>query len=291
MLTFVEFNNQFPDEDSCFNYLFQKRWPSGFICPQCKHTDAYHIKTRRLMQCKACKHQTSITAGTIFHKLRQPLLVLLWACYWVSTCKKGISGKELQRKLGLNSYQTAWTLLQKIRKAMKSSGKNPIATDVEFDGTFLGLSEISNDDSRAHVKVVVETDGKKIGRAYMEHVPNQTSEVIKAFINKTVIPGVVIKTDGHVSYKFMKEQYIHRPLKMYDKKDNNSHLPKVHIVITNLKNWLRGTCNHLPNKHTQLYLNEFCFRFNRRWNLDNIFEKLIHRVFITQTITYAELTG
>lgn len=291
MLTIIEFNNQFPDETACFNYLYKKKWPSGFICPKCQHTEAYYIKTRKLMQCKKCKHQASITAGTIFHKLRQPLLILMWACYWIATTKKGISAKELQRKLGLGGYQTAWTLLHKIRNAMESSGQYPITGDVEFDGTFLGLSEKKDDASRAHVKVVVETDGTTIGRAYMEHVPDQKLKTIKSFVNKTVSLGSVIKTDGHVSYKFMKKQYIHYPYKMYDKKDNNKHLPKVHIVITNLKNWLRGTFNHMPNKHCQLYLNEFCFRFNRRWNLENIFEKLIDRTFSTQKITYAELIG
>ena len=162
---------------------------------------------------------------------------------------------------------------------------------MEFDGTFLGLIEIPDDDTRAHVNVVVETDGTYIGRAYLEHIQSQKAKAVKDFIVRTVKPGVVIKTDGHVSYKFMKKLYQHYPHKMYDKKDNNKHLPKVHIIITNLKNWLRGTFNHMPYKHTQLFLNEFCFRFNRRWMLENIFDKLLHKTLITNTITYAELTG
>jgi transposase-like protein len=291
MITIKEFQEQFPDDDACFQYLYQKRWADGFKCPRCHHNKAYKLQKRKLMQCKACKYQVSVTAGTIFHRLRQPLSILLWACYWIATTKKGISAMELQRKMGFKSYQTAWTLLHKIRKAMKSSGKYPIGTDVEFDGTFLGLSEKPNDNHRAHVKVVVETDGTHIGRAYLEHVPSQKSVVVKKFIRSYVVSGVVIKTDGHVSYKFLKQLYQHQPHKMYDKKDNNKHLPKVHIIITNLKNWLRGTYNHMPNKHAQLFLNEFCFRFNRRWNLDSIFDKLVHNTLINNTVTYAELTG
>jgi hypothetical protein len=291
MITIQQFQEQFPNEEACFQYIYEKRWSNGFDCPRCHHNEAYKLEKRKLMQCKACKYQVSVTARTVFHRLRQPLSVIIWACYWIATTKKGISAMELQRKLGFNSYQTAWTLLHKIRKAMKSSGQYPIKADVEFDGTFLGLIEIPDDDTRAHVNVVVETDGTYIGRAYLEHIQSQKAKAVKDFIVRTVKPGVVIKTDGHVSYKFMKKLYQHYPHKMYDKKDNNKHLPKVHIIITNLKNWLRGTFNHMPYKHTQLFLNEFCFRFNRRWMLENIFEKLLHKTLITNTITYAELTG
>ncbi len=291
MLTIFEFQKRFPNDEACFHYFFEKKWPNGFDCPRCDHNQAYKLKKRKLMQCKSCKYQASVTAGTIFHKLRQPLSVLIWACYWIATTKKGISALELKRKLGFKSYQTAWTLTHKIRKAMKSSGQYPIQSDVEFDETFLGPSEKPDDDRRAVVKTAVETDGTSIGRAYLEHIQSQKSQEVASFIQKTVAHGVLIKTDGYVSYKFLKEQYQHKPHKMYDKKDNEKHLPKVHIVVANLKMWLRGTFNHLPYKHAQRYLDEFCFRFNRRWKLENIFDKLMTRAFITSTVTYAELTG
>ncbi len=291
MMTIFDFQKQFPDDDSCFEYLFKKKWPNGFKCPRCNHDKAYRLEKRKLMQCALCKYQASVTAGTVFHKLRQPLHTLLWACYWVSTTKKGISALELKRKLGFKSYQTAWTLLHKIRKAMKSSGTFPIVSDVEFDDTYLGKKENSTEKKRALINVVVATDGKTMGRAYLEHLPNQKSNQVKKFVHKTVTPGVTIKTDGNVSYKFMKNEYVHIPMKMYDKKDNNKHLPKVHIVITNLKNWLRGTYNHMPHKHAQRYLDEFCFRFNRRWAVDNIFDKIVVNILINKTVTYAELTG
>ena len=291
VLSIFDFQKSFPDEQACFNYLHEQKWPLGFVCPRCQRTEAYVIKTRKLMQCKSCKYQASVTAGTIFHKMRQPLLVLLWACYWIATTKKGISSKELQRKLGLGSYQTAWTLSHKIRRAMKSSGQYPIQNDVEFDEAFLGLSEESENQKRALIKTVVETDGTFIGRAYLEHLQSYTSQENERFIHKYVTPGVVVKTDGNSSYKFLKENYQHRPHKMYDKRDIEKHLPKMHIVIANLKMWLAGTFNHMPYKHAQRYLDEFCFRFNRRWKLENIFDKLIIRAIATSTITYAELTG
>jgi hypothetical protein len=293
MLSIFEFQKRFPDEEACFKYLYEQKWPLGFVCPRCDHPDAYFIKTRRLLQCKSCKHQASVTAGTIFHKMRQPLLVLLWACYWLATTKKGISSKELQRKLGLKSYQTAWTLSHKIRKAMKSSGQYPIQNDVEFDEAFLGLpDEASESSRRALVKAVVETDGNFIGRAYLEHLQSGTAKTIQNFIHKCVKPGVVIKTDGHPLYQFLKQHYEHRAHKMYRNKDDiEKNLPKIHMVIANLKMWLAGTFNCMPYKHAQRYLDEFCFRFNRRWKLEKIFDKLIIRAVRTSPITYAELTG
>lgn len=291
MMTIFEFQQRLPHEEACFNYLYQKKWPQGFICPRCQHNQAYELKKRRLMQCKACKYQASVTAGTIFHKMRQPLSLLLWACYWIATTKKGISALELQRKLGIKSYQTAWTLLHKIRLAMKSSGQYPIASDVELDETFLGLSDAFEKRSRALVSAVVQTDGSRIGRAYLEHLQAHTCEEVERFVHKYVAQGVAIKTDGHVSYKFLKNKFRHFPHKMYDKRDNEIHLPKVHIVIANLKMWLAGTFNRMPHKHTQRYLDEFCFRFNRRWKIENIFDKLLARAIQTPAITYAELTG
>ncbi len=267
------------------------KWPDGFECPKCHHHEACFIKTRKLFQCKnsKCKRQTSVTAGTIFHQTRQSLLSLFWACFWIATSQKGISSLELQRKLGIKSYPTAWLLQQKIRHAMKSSGENQITSAVEFDQTFLGKPEegIETENSkRAAVKVVVETDGKNIGRAYLEHLQSDTKEINKTFIEKNVAHGVIVKTDGFTSYKFLSDHYQHLPYRMYDKKDNEKHLPKVHIIIANLKMWLRGTHNHLPYKHTQRYLNEFTYRFNRRGRIFNIFENLMNRIVATETITY-----
>lgn len=292
MLTIFDFQKRFPDEEACCQYLFNTRWPKGFQCPKCSHNEAYVIKTRKLWQCKKCRHQASVTAGTIFHKLRQPLLLLIWACYWMSTTKKGISAKELQRKLGV-SYQTAWTLAHKIRVAMKSSGNHQIKNQVEFDETCLGLANKRYDSGRAIIKVVVEVDSatQRMGMAYLEHIQSENSTDIKSFIEKTVEPGTLIRTDGKVTYKFLSKKYQHEPHKMYDKKDNAIHLPKVHIVIANLKMWLRGVHNHLPYKHAQRYLDEYNFRFNRRWKLDNIFDKLMSRAVERSAVTFAELTG
>lgn len=290
MLDIITFQNHFPNEEACFQYLVKKRWSTGFHCNKCGHIEAYQLKTRKLLQCKQCKYQVSVTAGTVFHRMRTPLHKIFWACYWLSTCKKGISAKEIQRKLQI-SYQTAWTLCHKIRKAMKSSGQYPITNAVELDETFLGFLPGTQKLKRARIKIVVEIHGNKIYRAYMEHIQSGHSAKVKKFMHKYVQKGVVVKTDGGTNFKFLKKNYNHQPHKMYVKADNDKHLPNVHIMIANMKTWLRGTYNHLPYKNAQRFLDEFCFRFNRRNRLESIFDTLLFKSINTQTVTYVELTG
>ena len=138
VLSLSEFLHRFPSEDECYEYLAKKRWPNGFRCPRCGHPTAYYLSARKKYQCINCRHQTSVTAGTVFHKLRQPLSKLFWAVYLIATTKKGISAMELQRKLGLKSYRTAWTLLHKIRVDMATSQAFPLTGTVEVDETYIG---------------------------------------------------------------------------------------------------------------------------------------------------------
>jgi len=107
VLSLYDFLNRFPSEDECFQYLVEKRWTDGFRCPKCNNQITYFIEKQRRFQFTACRHQTSVTAGTVFHRLRQPLLTLFWAVYLVATSKKGMSGYELKLKLYIRSYQTA----------------------------------------------------------------------------------------------------------------------------------------------------------------------------------------
>jgi transposase-like protein len=294
VLSLYDFLKQFPSEEECFQYLVAKRWPDGFRCPRCGNHKAYFIEKHRRFQCAACRRQTSVTAGTVFHRLRHPLVTLFWAVYLIATSKKGISAMELKRKLGINSYQTAWLLLHKIRSAMASSQLFPLTGDAEADETFIGGRRPGKRGRGAEGKIpvaaVVETDGKTMGRAYLETIDAATTEYLTSFISRNLSPGVKITTDGFLAYGFLSANFQHVP-RVRSKKDDEDTLPKVHILVANLKMWLRGTYNCLPSKHLQHYLDEFIFRFNRRWKLESIFDKLLSRCITTPSFTYAELTG
>jgi len=295
ILSLYEFLNRYPSEDECFQYLVEKRWPDGFRCPKCGNKAAYFIKKQRRFQCTACRRQTSVTAGTVFHRLRHPLLTLFWAVYFISTSKKGISAMELRRKLGIRSYQTAWLLLHKIRSAMASSQMFPLTGDAEADETFVGGRRPGKRgrgaEGKTTVAAVVETNGKTMGRAYLETIESATTDNMTSFLSRYLSPGVKVTTDGYRAYGFLSAYFQHVTRTRSKNADDDDVLPKVHILIANLKMWLRGTYNCLPSKHLQRYLDEFIFRFNRRWKLETIFDKLLLRCVSTTSFTYAELTG
>lgn len=295
VLSFYDFMRRFPSEEECFQYLVNLRWSDGFCCPKCGHDKSYFLGKYKRFECKLCHHQTTVTAGTVFHRMRQPLHKLLFAVYMVATSKKGVSAMELQRKLDIRSYQTAWHLLHKIRNAMSSSELFPLTGDVEVDETYIGGRRPGKRgrgaEGKSLVGVVVETNGKYMGRTYIEEIKSASTENIKSFLSRHLSPGVKVTTDGLHSYKFLSEKYMHVPVIGSKTTQKEELLPKAHIVIANLKTWLRGTYNCLPNKHLQQYLNEFVFRFNRRWKIENIFDKLLTRCVSRATVTYSYLTG
>lgn len=295
VVSLADFLDKFPTEDACYQYLLQTRWPDGFQCPRCGHKGAYFIPSRKQFQCTACKKQTSITAGTVFHRHRLPIRTLFWAVYLIASSKKGISAMELQRKLDIGSYKTAWMLYHKIRTAMVSSGKFPLTKKVEVDETYVGGRRPGKRgrgaEGKSLVVAAVETDGRYMGRSYLTAIDDASIDSLSAFVSYRVAPSTMVRTDAFKSYRFLTESYSHVPVTRKSLSSNDDPLPKVHMVIANLKMWLLGTYNCLPSKHLQKYLDEFIFRFNRRWNLGTIFDKLLNRCLLTPIFTYAELTA
>jgi transposase-like protein len=292
IVTVFDFERHFSSEEDCYNHLIALRWPQGFVCPRCGSVEYYFINTQKRYECKHCHRQTSVTAGTVFHKLRQPLRKLFWAVYLTGTDKQGISATELQRKLGIKSYRTVWNLMHRIRAAMASSGAFPLTKAVEVDETYIGGHQPGRRGRGAQEKtvvaIVVETAGEKehtMGRAYLKTIPQVTQKELKRFLYAHVMKGVPVKTDGLHVYSFVEHEYHHQRVVL--SRDGNAAelLPKVHIVISNLKMWLRGTYHALPQKYLQNYLNEFVFRFNRRGRLSAIFDSLLFRCVTHQPVT------
>src|SRR5215218_6887318 len=135
----MDFQERFATEEACREYLFASRWPDGFVCPGCAGDEAGTMHRRRLVwQCKRCGRQTSVTAGTVMHRTCTPLRTWFWAAYLVATHHPGISAKQLQRQLGLRRYETAWLILQKLRRAMVAPEREPLTGEVEIDEFYLG---------------------------------------------------------------------------------------------------------------------------------------------------------
>src|SRR5712691_10070252 len=127
----------FPDDAACLDYLDWLRWPDGFVCPHCSSAVAWQLRDGRY-SCGGCKRRVSVTAGTIFHGTRTPLTVWFEAAWLMMASKAGTSALNLQRVLGLGSYQTAWTMLHRYRDVMVVPGRDKLSGDIEVDETFIG---------------------------------------------------------------------------------------------------------------------------------------------------------
>jgi transposase-like protein len=264
----TELEANFSTEQACRAYLARLRWPDGFRCPRCGSGKAWTV--RELWQCAGCGGQTSVTAGTIFQDTRTPLPVWFRAMWWVTTQKNGASALGLQRVLGLKSYETAWTWLHKLRRAMVRPGRDLLTGRVEVDECYVGgLEGLPGrlNLEKALIVVAAQEDGPGIGRIRMRHIVDASAASLVPFVQDSVARGNVIHTDGWLGYLPLESKgYEHEVTFLRGKKKTASELmPRVHRVISLLKRWLMGTHQGaVSHKHLDYYLDEFTFRFNRR---------------------------
>jgi ribosomal protein L37AE/L43A/transposase-like protein len=295
-LTILEFQERFATEEACRAYLFASRWPDGFRCPECGAGEAGAETGRHLWVCKACGHQTSVTAGTVMHKTHTPLRTWFWAAYLVATHHPGISAKQLQRQLGLRRYETAWLMLHKLRRAMVAPEREPLTAEVEVDEFFLGGHEAGLKGGRQRGKKIlvaagVEVRGRGSGRLRLQLIPNATGSALGDFVAATVSTGAVIHTDGWNGYKPLAARgFDHRPRKQRDALAGDQLLPRVHRAISNLKAWMHGTHRDVSDAHLPVYLDEYVFRHNRRRTPMAAFQTLLGLGALHQPSTYHQIT-
>lgn len=265
----TEFDQWFATEDACREFLFKRRWPEGFVCPRCQGRENWPT-SRELLVCKACGHQTSLTAGTIFQDTRKPLTLWFRAMWWVTSQKNGASALGLQRVLGLGSYRTAWTWLHKLRRAMVRPGRDRLRGAVEVDETYLGAIEQGvrgrGGLKKALIIVAAEQNGRGIGRIRRHRIPDASAASRHLFIKESVESGSQIHTDGWSGYLGLEKQdYVHRVTVGRALATPDELLPRIHLVVSLLKRWLLGTHQGaVSDEHLDYYLDEFTFRFNRR---------------------------
>jgi transposase-like protein len=252
------------------------RWPDGFVCPRCRSRQAYELEKLRRWQCGDCRHQASLTAGTILHNTKTPLTVWFWAAYLMATDKRGVSALLLQRQLALRRYETAWMMLHKFRRAMVNVAREPLHGEVEVDDTWVGGPQAGLRGSRqlkgrkaALVIVAVEKRGRATGRARMAVIPDFKAATLTAFLKGNVAPGTTLYTDGLKSFTGLQEagfKHVPRnqPLRAELSKGAKSVVQLADRAIGNLQQWLIGTYHGVSRDQLQVYLDEFVFRHNRR---------------------------
>ena len=284
-LTIFEFQQRFPDEKSCMEYLSELKWSEGFICPQCGNTKYCKGHKEHIRQCTKCNRLVSPTSGTLFHQVKFSLLKAFYIVYYISTNKKGIASTELSRKLGLRQ-KTCWLFKQKVMKAMKSSGSFKISGKVEVDETVVGGQEegtVGRKNNKKKVVVfAVERKGKGISRLYGKVITNSSSKELGEFMKSCIEPETEVKTDQWVGYTPLKSHFKNLHQEPSGKKGEN--FPDLHRAIMGFKGWLRGIHHHAT--YLQAYVDEYTYRFNRSHMKLNIFENLVDRMVKGKPFTY-----
>ena len=291
----LEMEGRFSTEEACRACLEQLRWPKGWTCPRCGGRDSWQA-TRGRWVCAACGYQGTVTAGTIFARTRTPLPLWFRAIWWVTSQKNGASALGLQRTLGLGSYETAWTWLHKLRRAMVRPGRDRLGGRVEVDETYIGgpeegvIGRLTHD--KALVVVAAQEDGRGIGRIRLGRISELTRDAAHGFIAQAVKPGSVVRTDGLNVYQELKG-YTHDRIVVRQKaEDASALLPRVHRVVSLLKRWLMGTHQGaVSHAHLDYYLDEFTFRFNRRTSASRgkLFYRLLQQAVAVGPVPYDQI--
>jgi hypothetical protein len=311
-----EFQRMFPDDAACARYLEAIRWRDGFQCPKCGNTaPPYRFENRPgVMRCKGCKKDIALTAGTVMERTHTPLSTWFWAAFLVSSLTPGMSAVQLQRQLGLTRYETAFQILHKLRSGMATtSGKIGARLHVEVDETYVGgrtrgkgrgvtdqVVVVGAVEVRQRVTKPEREDGKGkprrggryAGRLRLAVVPDRTAKTLCGFVESAVETSTeMVVTDAHQGYAPLARMgYQH--LAVAERGEPNvaeDYLPIIHLIFSNLKAWLNGVHHGVSPDHLQAYLNEFVFRFNRRFYPFNAFRSLLGLSVATEAPTYAEL--
>lgn len=295
--TALEFERWFATEEGCRQYLFRIRWPEGFVCPYCQAVGGWLTK-RGLTMCKACGKQASVTAGTIFQDTRKPLSIWFRAIWMVTSQKTGASAVSVQRLLGLGSYETAWTWLHKLRRAMVRPGRDRLSGRVEVDDCYWGaLTEGirgRHAGEKTLVVVAAEENGLGIGRIRLARIPDASAVSLEPFVTSAIERGSIVHTDGWAGYSGVQGLgYTHEISLIRRRKRMASELlPRVHRVISLLKRWLLATHQGaISEDHLEYYLDEFTFRFNRRTSRSRgkLFYRLVQQATQIEPVVYADL--
>ena len=296
-----EFLDWFGTEEACQSYLQRLRWPTGFFCPSCGAAGEPYRSSRLRLMCRSCAHQSTVTAGTIFDKTRTPLPVWLAAAWYLTNQKQGVSALGLQRVLGLGSYQTAWTMLHRLRRAMVRPDRERLKGEVEVDETYLAIgdrdapiSAVGRKSRTSKVLVVIAVERlqpKGFGRIRLRRIDNDSDACVVPFVQASVEPGATVRTDGSGAYWALERLgFKHqRTIMLGSKVAAHVSMPGVHRVASLVKRWILGTHHgSVQPEHLDAYLDEFVFRFNRRSSNSRgmLFYRLLQQAVVTDPVTY-----
>lgn len=274
----IKFNQRFRDDNDCLEYLAEVKWLDGYTCKRCNNDRFGNGKNIHNRRCTKCRYDESPTAGTMFEKLKFPILIAFHIIFKISTKKKGMSSLELSNEFELRQM-TCWAFKQKLQQVMKSSLKSPLTGVVHVDEFVVGGPEIGKKGRSKGLKklivLAVEIVEDGVGRAYADVIEHSSAIELGGFLMKYVSREAEVVTDKWKGYTPLKKEF--KNLKQVASEDGKN-FKELHIHIMNIKGWLRGIHHHCSKDRMQNYLDEYHFRYNRRSNMDTIFDVLIRKM-------------
>jgi hypothetical protein len=274
----IKFNQRFKDDNDCLEYLAEVKWHNGYKCKRCDN-DKFGIgKNIHNRRCTKCRYDESPTVGTMFEKLKFSILIAFHIVFKISTKKKGMSSIELSNEFELRQM-TCWAFKQKLQQAMKSSLKSPLTEVVHVDEFVIGGPEEGKKGRSKGLKklivLAVEILEDGVGRAYADVIEHSSAKELGDFLVKYVSKEAEVISDKWKGYTPLKKEF--KNLKQVAS-DDGKNFKELHIHIMNIKGWLRGIHHHCSKDRMQNYLDEYHFRYNRRSNMDTIFDVLIRKM-------------
>lgn len=271
----IEFGKRFNDNESCYLYLIEKKWSKGFCCSRCGHQKYYKGKTYYHRKCRSCYYSESVTANTIFHGMKMPLLKAFHMIFRLTAKKKGMSTTELGCEVGVQQ-KTAWLFKRKVQAAMKQNNNDKLKGNVDADETLIGGYTNKNKGRSLQSKEALLLATEKLadgrtGNIRIQHIENFEALTLKFALKDMIDKEANITTDHHRSYQSLKkEMNIQTVLS-----NMGQSLEELHKQIMQFKNWLRGIHHKCSKEHLFAYADEYVFRFNRRNNRKTIFHKVV----------------
>lgn len=278
--TISQFNQDFPTDEACLEWLKNHLYPDGIFCKKCNRVTKHHkIAHRPSYSCDFCGHHVHPTSGTIFEKSTTPLKLWFHAIFLMSSTRCGISAKQIERETGV-TYKTAWRMFNKIRKLL-SEKQNPLSGEVEVDETYIGGARHGKRGRGAEGKTPVVGAAQRKGRVIAKAVPHVKRSTLVPFMHKQVSPNAILYTDEFPAYNHMARLgYRHLRVEHGAKvfAQGNIHTNSIEGFWSLVKRGISGVYHAVSPKYLQSYLDEYTFRYNHRADETAMFLTVLRQI-------------